>query len=164
MKVFLTLESYVHVGIKLNVASISRKSKSETVAHLHWIRNSRIFKHTTQQIEIKILVFTYIFSFNVVSNCPFMFHTNICPSFDPAAIRLISRLNETRDQSQPTLKLSLLQVEMRKKKINAHFIFIYWTVIESELPKRFDNLIHTEIEQFYGIVSHAAQQIFTIFR
>lgn len=58
---------------------------------------------------------TYIFSFNVVSSCPIIFHTNICPSFDPAAIRLISRLNETRDQSQPTLKLSLLQRWKRRR-------------------------------------------------
>lgn len=43
-----------------------------------------------------------------------MFHMNIAPSFEPAAIRLISRLNDTRDQSQLTLKLSLLH-EARNK-------------------------------------------------
>lgn len=112
---------------------------------------------------MKILVSTYIFSFNVVSNCPLIFHMNICPSFDPAAIRLISRLNDTRDQSQPTLKLSLLQGEISKTEINVQ-TFINFCHSVLEIPKRFDNLIHTEIEQFYGVISHAAQQIFTIFR
>lgn len=54
---------------------------------------------------------------------------NIAPSLEPAAIRLVSRLNDTRDQSQPTLKLSLLNVrkyfeQKRKTHLEMEFIII----------------------------------------
>lgn len=53
--------------------------------------------------------YTHEFSFSVASKNPLIFQMNMAPSPEPAAIWLISRLNDTRDQSQPTLKLSLLQ-------------------------------------------------------
>lgn len=52
---------------------------------------------------------TYLGSFSTDSSGPLMFHTNTDPSADPAANRWQVGLNATRDQSQPTLKLSLLQ-------------------------------------------------------
>lgn len=65
--------------------------------------NEMMTKRRTNQIA-----YTHEFSFSVASKNPLIFQMNVAPSLEPAAIRLISRLNETRDQSQPTLKLSLL--------------------------------------------------------
>lgn len=76
---------------------------------------------------------TYEFSLSVPSNCPLIFHMNIAPSFEPAAMRLVSRLNETRDQSQLTLKLSLLHTHWEQKwekktKIQRKTLFVgLWT-------------------------------------
>lgn len=74
--------------------------------------NEQKTKYNTQKTvqceNDKTVENTYEFSLSVPSKCPLIFHMNIVPSLEPAANRLVSRLNDTRDQSQLTLKLSLL--------------------------------------------------------
>lgn len=93
----------------------------------------------------------------------------MAPSFEPAAIRLISRLNDTRDQSQPTLKLSLLyrnerqkhtkvqQQQKEEEEVETNMLRIVLSLYPSitihlkrvcvvpcnYLPKRFNYLIHS---------------------
>lgn len=80
-----------------------------------------------------------------------MFHTNTDPSADPAANRWQVGLNATRDQSQPTLKLSLLQAI---KPVRATFE----NFTPEALPERPHDLVLAQIEQVDGVVPHAAQQ------
>lgn len=86
-----------------------------TQAYNFKLENIHIHNNTQKKTPNKKANFakcnTYEFSLSVPSNCPLIFHMNIAPSFEPAAMRLISRLNDTRDQSQLTLKLSLLHIE-----------------------------------------------------
>lgn len=82
-----------------------------------------------------------------------MFHTNTDPSADPAANRWQVGLNATRDQSQPTLKLSLLQT------INpVSAIPISTPLPQSALPERPHDLVLAQVQQVDGVVPHAAQQ------
>lgn len=81
-----------------------------------------------------------------------MFHTNTDPSADPAANRWQVGLNATRDQSQPTLKLSLLQAI---KPVRATFNS---PIKKKALPERPHDFVLAQIEQVDGVVPHAAQQ------
>lgn len=82
-----------------------------------------------------------------------MFHTNTDPSADPAANRWQVGLNATRDQSQPTLKLSLLQTI---DPVSA--IPISTPLPQSALPERPHDLVLAQVQQVDGVVPHAAQQ------
>lgn len=118
-------------------------------------------KRRTNQIA-----YTHEFSFSVASKNPLIFQMNVAPSLEPAAIRLISRLNETRDQSQPTLKLSLLWSDWMATKYGQLEMMTVLAPVQlyncAHSPERFYYLIHSQVQQLDCVITDAAEQVFAI--
>lgn len=107
-------------GCQLTAVTATLRTKnppglgSETYTSTRCLATRYINSHFCAEASKKLLLpkgfsYTHECSFSVVSSLPLMCHTKMEPSAEPAAIRVPSGLNATLDQSQPTLKLSLLQ-------------------------------------------------------
>lgn len=102
--------TYTHLP---KISSMTHTRQTRTT-NINKIKNKKTVPCKNDKTEEN----TYEFSLSVPSKCPLIFHMNIVPSLEPAASRLVSRLNDTRDQSQLTLKLSLLFYWRKRERGN----------------------------------------------